>query len=121
MPQGLLVQASYIGRYAKNLIATRDVMALNNIVDKRSGMDLYTAATQLELLRVKGTPISSVQPISYFQNLFPTDLGDSLWGDPTLNQTQAIYKLATDFYGNDWTDAQFDIDDFSVLGPNLFF
>src|SRR6185503_9480854 len=50
LPKGLLVRASYVGRYANNLIATRDVMQLNNIVDTKSGMDWYTAATQLEIL-----------------------------------------------------------------------
>lgn len=120
MPHGLVVQASYIGRYAKNLIATRDVMALNNIVDKKSGMDWYTAATQLELLRANGTPISAVAQIPYFENLFP-GLGGAYWGDSSLSATQAVYKIATDFFGNDWTDTQFEIDDLSVLGPNLFF
>ena len=119
LPKGLLVQASYIGRYAKHLIATRDVMALNNLVDKKSGMDWYTAATQLELLRAKGTPLSAIPKIPYFENLFP-GLGDSYWGDPTLTSTQAAYKAATDFYGNDWTDLQFDIDDLGIF-PNMFF
>jgi len=46
--KGLYVEASYIGRLARHLLATRDVMALNNIVDPKSGMDWYTAAGQLE-------------------------------------------------------------------------
>ncbi|MDQ6651755.1 MAG: hypothetical protein M3Y84_03325 [Acidobacteriota bacterium] len=122
-PHGLVVQGSYIGRYAKNLIATRDVMALNNIVDKKSGMDWYTAATQLEILRANGTSISAVQPIPFFQNLFPSTLGTDIFGSSGagLTQTQAVYKLATDFFGNDWTDTQDVIDDSSVLGPGLFF
>lgn len=119
LPHGLLVQASYIGRYAKNLIASRDVMALNDLVDKKSGMDWYTAATQLEILRSQGTPLASIKPIPYFENLFP-GLGNSYWGDPTLTSTQAAYKASTDFYGNDWTDLQFDIDDLGIF-PNAFF
>jgi hypothetical protein len=119
LPKGFLVTASYIGRYAKNLIATRDVMALNNIVDKKSGMDWYTAATQLEILRARGTSISAIAPIPYFENLFP-NLGFNFWGDPSLSSTQAVYQIATDFYGNDWTDTQFEIDDFGIV-PNIFF
>jgi len=119
LPKGLLIQASYIGRYAKNLIATRDVMALNNIVDPKSGVDWYTAATQLELLRANGTSITAVPKIPYFENLFP-GLGDNFWGDPSLSSTQAVYLIATDFYGNDWTDTQFEIDDFGIF-PNMFF
>ena len=119
LPKGLLIQAAYIGRYAKNLIATRDVMAPNNLKDTKSGMDWYTAATQLEILRANGTPISAVGKIPYFENLWP-GLGASEWGDPSLTSTQAVYKIATDFFGNDWTDTQFEIDDQGIF-PNMFF
>ena len=119
LPKGLLIQASYIGRYAKNLIASRDVMAPNNLKDPKSGMDWYTAATQLEILRANGTPISAVAKIPYFENLWP-GLGASEWGDSSLSATQAVYKIATDFFGNDWTDTQFEIDDQGIF-PNMFF
>ena len=119
LPKGLLVRASYVGRYANNLIATRDVMQLNNIVDTKSGMDWYTAATQLEILRANGTPLSAIQKIPFFENLFP-NLGDNYLGDPSLSSTQAAYVASTDFYGNDWTDLQFDIDDLGIF-PNMFF
>ncbi len=119
LPKGLLIQASYIGRYGKNLIASRDVMAPNNLKDPKSGADWYTAATQLEILRLKGTPISSVAKIPYFENLWP-GLGASEFGDPSLTATQAVYKIATDFFGNDWTDTQFEIDDQGIF-PNMFF
>ncbi len=119
LPKGLFIQASYIGRYAKNLIATRDVMALNNLVDPKSGMDWYTAAGILEQKRAAGVPVSAVAQIPYFANLLPANLGDLIWGDPTLSQTQAVYQLATDAFDNDWTDSQDVID--SVLPTNLFF
>ena len=53
LPKGLVVQTSYIGRLARNLIASRDVMALNNLVDPTSGQDWYTAAGILENLRAR--------------------------------------------------------------------
>jgi len=34
LPKGFFIQASYIGRYANNLIAQRDTMALNNLVER---------------------------------------------------------------------------------------
>jgi len=120
LPKGFFIQASYIGRYANNLIAQRDTMALNNLVDPKSGMDWYTAAGQLEILRTQGVPYTSVAQIPYFANLFPSDLGDLLFGDPTLTQTQAVYLMASaDVFGNDWTDTQDVLD--GVLGTNLFF
>jgi hypothetical protein len=48
------------------------------------------------------------------------NLGDLVWGDPTLTSTQAVYLLGSaDVFGNDWTDTQDVID--AVLGTNLFF
>ncbi len=130
LPKGLVVQTSYIGRIARNLIASRDVMALNNLVDPVSNMDWYTAASILENLRLQNTPISAVQQIPYFANLLPSNIAqlmnDNYFGGccgvfPTtnLNQTQAVYAVALNFYGNDWTDTQDVIED--GLGRNLFF
>jgi hypothetical protein len=119
LPKGFVVTTSYVGRYGNHLIATRDVMALNDIVDPKSGLDWYKAASQLEILRSQGTALSAIPKIPYFENLFP-NLGANYWGDPTLTSTQAAYKASTDFYGNDWTDLQFDIDDLGTF-PNMFF
>lgn len=130
LPKGLVVQASYIGRLARNLIASRDVMALNNLVDPLSGMDWYTAAGILENLRQANTPISSVPQIPFFANFLPANIAqlmnDNYFGGccgvfPTtnLNQTQAVYAVALNFYGNDWTDTQDVIED--GLGRNIFF
>ncbi len=124
LPAGFVVQTSYVGRMARNLLATRDIMALNNIVDPRSGIDWYTAGSQLEILRTQNIDPANVAQIPYFANLFPTNLADLLYGvggHPGYNQTQAVYSLGFFFYGNDWTSAQLDIDDLSVVGPNLFY
>lgn len=134
LPKGLVLQASYIGRSARNLIASRDVMALNNLVDPKSGMDWYTAAGMLEQLRVAGVSVSNVSQIPYFANIFPADLAarlnDFYFGDevldPTLNQTQAVFMMGSrSIFGNDWTDTQ-DALDQAVNGSsstphNLFF
>jgi Carboxypeptidase regulatory-like domain len=133
LPKGLFLQASYIGRYANNLIAQRDVMALNDLVDPKSGVDWYTAATQLEILRTRGIPVTAVAQIPYFANLFPANLAalinanycggtcipTTTNGQPTT-QTQAVYYMAAaDFFGNDWTDTQDGLD--TAIGGNLFF
>ena len=123
LPHGLLIQASYIGRSARNLIASRDVMALNNLVDPKSGVDWYTAAGILEDLRSAGTPTANVAAIPYFQNLFPANLatlmnnfyfcpcGPNDYSVPVgSTPTQAVYDVALNFYGNDWTDTQDVID-----------
>jgi hypothetical protein len=128
LPKGMYFEASYVGRKARNLLATRDVLMQNNLVDSRSGMDWFTAANLLHTLRERDTPITSVAPIPYFQNLFP-GLGGAYTGDTTLSPTQEVYALvAREGVGGfdilDWTFIQLLIDDDpngTGLWSNLFF
>ena len=127
LPHGTVLQMAYIGRKARHLIASRDVMALNNLVDTRSNTDWYSAATQLEVLRQRNTPISQVPNIPWFQNMLPANIAtlinNNYFGgtvlNPALSQTQAIYQFALETYGNDWTDTQDGIE--AGLGRNIFF
>ncbi|HXG67148.1 MAG TPA: TonB-dependent receptor [Blastocatellia bacterium] len=124
LPGGLFVEASYIGRAARNLLAQRDIMALNNLVDTQSGLDWYTAAGMLHDLRLQNTPISRIRPIAYFENLFP-NAGDLVLGDPSLSATQTVYILvAREAVGGfnilDWTFVQLIMDDAGIF-PNMFF
>ena len=128
LPKGMYFEASYVGRAARNLFATRDVMALNNLVDPASGMDWYTAAGILHDLRAANTPINQVQAIPFFQNLFP-NYTTTVGGVP-LNSTQRVYRLVAreDLPGPvggglnilDWTFVQLLIDDRGIR-PNAFF
>ena len=128
---GLVVQTAYVGRAARNLIASRDVMALNNLIDPKSGQDWYTAATQLEILRSQGVPISAVQAIPWFENMLPGNIAELMDTNyfgaccdvfPTgynISRTQAVYAVALNYYGNDWTDTQDVIE--NGLSRNIFF
>jgi hypothetical protein len=120
LPGGVFVEASYIGRKARNLLATRDIMHLNNLVDPVSHTTWYQAAGTLADLRDKNTPISSVTAIPYFENLFRD------YRTATLTPSQRIYRLvAREGVGGlnilDWTTIQLIIDDRSILGRNAFF
>ena len=128
LPKGFVVQASYIGRAARNLLAARDVAALNNLVDPQSGMDWYTAAGMLEDIRrsfaeqdlstrpAQQAAIASVAAIPYFENLFGSvpGLARALLGSSRAsyasNATQAIFGDALVFNDNDWTTTQSEID-----------
>lgn len=146
LPKGLAFQASYIGRAARNVLATRDVMMPNNLRDPRSGMDWYAAAGLLEDIRrnlalqgitssspraVQQAAIAAVGPIPYFENLFGSIplatfasglLGGSRAATIT-NYTQAVLGDALYFNGNDWTTTQSEIDDVANgFGlPNFFY
>jgi Carboxypeptidase regulatory-like domain/TonB dependent receptor len=130
LPKGLVLQTSYLGRISRNLIASRDTMALNNLRDPNSGMDWYTAAGMLEALRQAGTAIEDVPNIPWFNHFLPTDIAFlmdqnyfefccDVFPSYTLTPTQAVYAVALNFYGNDWTDTQ-DVME-QGLDRNIFF
>jgi hypothetical protein len=129
LPHGMVLEASYIGRSARNLLAGRDAVQTNlNFTDQISGQTWSQAAGLLEDLRAANTPIAAIQSQPFFDNLYtPGTLGNILFGIPTLTNTQAVYAMmplssvnpscATVFgcfdLGNDWTTAQDILDAFS--------
>ncbi len=127
IPGGLVVEASYVGRIARKLLATRDVMALNNITDPKSGQDWYTAAGILQDLRIKNTPISAIPNLPFFDNLYArgtvaTAVDDYLGTDYAaagLSNTQAAYAAMAEVLATDWTSLQDALD--LGTGKTLFF
>jgi hypothetical protein len=130
LPRGLVLQTSYLGRLGRNLIASRDTMALNNLRDPISGMDWYTAAGILEAHRQAGGSIEDVPNIPWFNNFLPPNIAELMDTNyfefccdvfPThdLTPSQAVYAVALNFYGNDWTDTQDVIE--QGLDRNIFF
>ncbi len=112
---GFVVDVSYVGRLARHLLATRDVMTPNNIRDPLSGMTWYEAATILERQRQAGVPVASIQTIPFFDNLWTPG---SLSGGPNpslpfttatgLTNTQAVYQRVP--LSGDWTEIQNRLD-----------
>ena len=139
LPGGLAVEASYIGRYARKLLASRDAMALNNIVDPKSGQDWYTTAGILQDLRIKNTPISQIPNLPFFDNLYARgrvasavdDYIGSDFAGAGLTNTQAAYAFMAvtapgcaalggcGEFATDWTSLQDALDLFS--GAQLFY
>jgi len=87
--KGLSFEASYVGRWARNLLASRDIMQLNNIRDPQSGLSYYDAINALVQYAYAGRPINSIPDIPFFNNLFPNM--PEWFGDPSLTPTQAAY------------------------------
>lgn len=94
--RGLSIETSYVGRFARKLLASRDIMQLNNIRDPGSNTTWYQAANQLVNARYAGVPIQSLGAIPFFENMFPGLAGtytNLLTGNPyTLSATQAAYR-----------------------------
>ncbi|MGH9794155.1 MAG: hypothetical protein ACRD5G_05225, partial [Candidatus Acidiferrales bacterium] len=137
LPWGLVVQTNYTGRLGRNLLAQRDIMALNNLVDPATGMDWYTAAGVLEAIRNQipqsqrlAFDASTIASIPYFENVFsPAALGGQSLSDifasilgsgyANLTATQTVFRFAVRSARNDWTFTQDIIDSFT--GINFFF
>jgi hypothetical protein len=114
--KGLSFEASYVGRFARKILATRDIMQLNNIRDPQSGMTFYEAAGQLVNWRYERRAINSVPNLAYFDNLFPfmAQWWSALSGDNTpLTNTQAAFAFVSADGGDnfDYTFLQLQWDD----------
>lgn len=133
--KGIVVETSYIARLARNLLATRDVMQPNNIVDPKSGQDWNAAATALEQLRLARTPVANIPKIPWFENIYAPGLLDAILFGAGLTNSQAAYGFAAitsqtpgcagaplfGCYdnGDDWTFLQDVLD--ATTGKELFF
>jgi hypothetical protein len=128
MPKGGVLQFSYIGRFARDLLAQRDIATPADLKDPKSGLDFYTAATILEKARQAGVPLSqvgvtggTVPVIPYFENFFPlAGLKAAGICSACTSSTQAVYNDALG-NTNDWTTTMLDIDSLSNLGPHAFY
>jgi hypothetical protein len=89
--KGISFEASYVGRFARKLLAARDIMQLNNIRDPQSGLTYYEAMNQLVEFRYANREITSVPDIPFFNNFFP--FMPDWFGDASLTPTQAAYAF----------------------------
>jgi hypothetical protein len=121
LPKGMVFEAAYVGRMARNLLAGRDAVQTNlNFTDTKSGQNWTQAATILEILRAANTPVGGVASIPFFDNLWaPGSLCAGLGTCAGLTNTQAVYLDALNFNGNDWTTTQLDLE--FAGGPRHFF
>ena len=119
LPHGWAVEGAYVGRLGRHLLQQLDLAEPVDYVDPQGGGDYYAAGTKLSKLvdANAGDPSASVQPIQYFEDVFPFMANlDS----PGESATQAIYK-------NEWapyraqlgaTTALADLDFFCVYLSN---
>jgi hypothetical protein len=89
--KGLSFEASYVGRFARKLLASRDIMQMNNLRDPQSGWTVYQAMSALVDARYRNAQITDVPNLAFFNNLFP--FMPEWWGDTSLTPTQAAYAF----------------------------
>ncbi|HEV2765328.1 MAG TPA: hypothetical protein VGV38_20265, partial [Pyrinomonadaceae bacterium] len=104
---------SYVGRFARNLLAQRDVMHFNNLRDPESGLNWYQAMRQLIGHRHGATPIEQGPTIPYFENVFPGFASAFGFPEGTSN-THAVYTfIALPSVGG------FNVTDYTLIQSNL--
>jgi hypothetical protein len=114
LPKGFVFEADYVGRLGRHLLEEIDYAQPVNLRDPKSGMDYFTAAKLLAQASNSGTPIASLAPIPFWENMFPGAAGNfssdaggcapgisSFTGTPTA--TQAMYDLYSCNVGNETT------------------
>jgi hypothetical protein len=138
LTEGLSFELSYVGRKGRNLLAARDVLTPVNLTDPASGQTWYTAAGTLGQLHDDGLALSAtgfnraVPVLPFFENLYPGDrvqraaeafFGRSLpflQGLSPSQQAAALVARGTGLNATNWVAFQRLLDDYSVLGRNVF-
>ncbi|MBV8906446.1 MAG: carboxypeptidase regulatory-like domain-containing protein, partial [Acidobacteriia bacterium] len=116
----LLLDISYVGNFARQLPEQEDVAMPLDLVDPKSKVDYFTAATMLSKMAHTGVPVQNVQPIPYFENLFGPLAGEGTTpsGSP-LTATQVVYNQFLANVGNEtYALYSLDVPD-SITGAGL--
>lgn len=125
LPKQFAFELAYVGRFAHNLMTQRDLMQPLNLVDKKSGIDYFSAATRMSELYRSGLTPGQVnaavvgKTAAYWKNLMQPlqpggayDLGCN--GGSTTDVLQAVYSQFQCAKFND-TTAQAVIDAFGGI------
>ena len=127
LPKGFVFEAAYVGRFAHRLLQEEDLAMPADLWDPNSHTDYFGAATMLAKQYRAGVPIQNVQPIPYWENIYPAAAGPSatqIGGDcglpgqscsgltngplpANVTATQAMYDLFAFNGGNETTALEF--------------
>ena len=144
LPGGFVFEAAYVNRLGRRLLQERDLAQPLDLVDPKSKVSYFQAATQLAKLAISNTDTSAIPAIPYWENLFPTATGTTYQsvldftggcaapnasGLTTLTASQAMYNSYFCGLHNETTPLFFaDILGFpafattnGVTGPDAFF
>jgi len=112
---GFSIEASYVGRLSHRLLTVEDLAMPLNLVDKKSGVDYFSAAARLSQLKAAGTPTDSINAsvvgptAAYWANMLqPLKPGgayacSSCNSGSTTNPLVAAYDLFSSQFNNETT------------------
>jgi hypothetical protein len=93
LPAGFTLELAYVGRLGRHLLQQYDWGEPLDLVDAKTGVDYFTAGTQLSKLGYSGA--TTVSPIPYWEDMFPAAAGGG------LSATQNVYNLWKTLLGNE--------------------
>ncbi|MGA8213743.1 MAG: carboxypeptidase-like regulatory domain-containing protein [Candidatus Sulfotelmatobacter sp.] len=130
------LETSYVGRLGRHLLQETDLGLPEDIVDPKSHMDYFTAATMLSKLANANTQVSAVSPANagmYWEDLFPAAAGPAgsqlyqcgSYGDTSIgghvSATQAMYDSFACNVGDEIVALQYaDTPTFDPTGATCF-
>ncbi len=145
LPKNFTLEAAYVGHLGHRLLAQEDVATPLNLVDPKTGIDYFSAASRFSQLALAGTPASAITPslvgptAPYWQNMM-APLGNGatsyslycsggLTPSPLVaaydlfdcllgNETTSLFVL--DYAGQGFTD-NLGNDVHTIFGPNAFY
>lgn len=107
------IEAAYVGNFGRRLLQQIDLAMPLDLTDPKSGMDYFKAATLFSQMGRANTDLSQVQPIPFWQDVFPTAAGlppigcaPNSTGLTSLTATQEEYDLWDCFLLNETSALQ---------------
>jgi hypothetical protein len=104
----LVFELDYTGRLGRRLLQQLDLAEPLDLVDPKTGIDLYTAGTQLSKYTDQGLTASQIPTSSYFDDEFPLAAGGGLtatqniyrdqWSGFRGNETAGLFNLDLGYY-----------------------
>ena len=101
LPGGFVLEAAYLGRFSRHTLQQIDLAQPLNLIDRKSGMNYFTAASELSKYGYTGA--TTVPAIPYFENMFPgaaqngqsatQTIYNDVWKYTLGNETAALYDL----------------------------
>jgi hypothetical protein len=97
MGHGFFIQGAYVGRLSRHSLLQRDLSEPVDMHDPKSGMDYYTAITQLAtMLDFQGVSIANLPKIPFFENMWAGAAGVN----PVLGPLTATQAWGLDYHGD---------------------
>jgi hypothetical protein len=126
LAHNFVLEATYTGRFAHHLLQEIDLSEPLDLVDPASHTDYFAAAQALSKQAYAGVPITSIQKIPYWEDMFPLAAGSDLLSGGTgaafgtvpcsspgtytpnqaLTATQNIYDAYSCFLANETTSLE---------------